>query len=163
MKKVLTFLIVVCVLLFGCAGLNPNKSDTRVVKFGPVGFKPLPFGAKSYQIEEQAPDAHKFGYLIMFTTVISKEPFCAIDILEGINKDMSVFVSVVRLKEKEEIFIVGLIVSYAKNAFKTDVYEDVRLIQTGKPSFVLTKVKEPSSLDALIKMKAVQYGPKTEI
>jgi hypothetical protein len=80
------------------------------------------------------------------------------DAVEGINADGTVRIALVRLIENDSVYIVALMVAYTQRSGVIEVYEDLGLIQTGKPSFVLTKVGKPSDIEIFIAAKAKQHG-----
>jgi hypothetical protein len=146
-------LVVLAILLFGVA-----------FAFAGSGMKTLVFGTHTYSISEAAPDFLKWTGRLVAATLISEPPdLCAMDAVEGINADGTVRIVLVRLIESDSVYIVALMVAYTQKSGVVEVYEDLGLIQTGKPSFVLTKVSKPSDIEIFIAAKSKQHGKMSGI
>lgn len=152
MKKLFTLLIVIFILLIGCAGLNLNKSNTRVVEFGP----------NTYTLPSAIPDFTSWQGDVssMFT---SKR----LNIVRWYgtnpkNADEAIILLIAGENQKQAYFI-AMAHTPSIKLNKQYFYADKQYLLTGRPSFVMSAVPEAPDVEEFIVMKQLQLTPKVEI
>lgn len=150
MKK--RILVLLAILLFGVSVVFAASAINT------LAMKTFKFGPSTYSISEYAPEFLTWPARPIAETLISGPPDpCAIDAIEGRNEGGTVRIALVRLLENGSVYIVAVMVAYTEKGNAIDIYEDLGLIQTGKPSFKLTKVDKPSDIEVFIAAKAKQH------
>lgn len=152
MKKLFTLLVVIFVLLIGCAGLNLNKSDSHTVKFGP----------NTYTLPSAVPDFISWQGDVnpIFT---SKQ----LDIGRWFgtnpkNADEAIILLIAGENQKQAYWMV-LVYMPSVMSKKQYFYADKQYLLLGRPSFVLSPINGPPDIEEFIVMKQAQLAPKVEI
>lgn len=153
MKKLFTLLVVIFVLLIGCAGLNLNKSDIRVVKFGPNSYK-LPSIVPDFTEWQGNVDPIFMSQRLDVVRWLGLNPK---------NADERVIVLIAGENEKLAYFVALAYTPSIKLHKKQYFYADKQYLLTGRPSFVMSAVPEAPDVEAFIVMKQLQLTPKVEI
>lgn len=152
MKKLFTFLVVICVFLFACASMDLNKSDTREAKFGPVSYTmPLTIPDFTSWQGDVYPifTSQRLSVIRWFGTNPNNSDECVIVLIAGENQKQGYF----------------MVLAYMPSILnkKQYFYVDKQYFITGKPSFVLSSVNGPPDVEQFISMKQLQLTPKAEI
>jgi hypothetical protein len=152
MKKLSVLLVVIFVLLFSCAGLNLNKSDSREVKFGPVSYT-MPLAVPDFSEWTGTPAPILMSQRLDVVRWFASNPN---------NSDENVLM-LVALENHDQPYMIGVAHTPSVKLGKRNFYADKQYVLTGKPSFVLSFVDEPPNVAKFIVMKQLQLTPKMEI
>jgi hypothetical protein len=131
MKKFFVgFVVLVCCALFGMAAF---AGDMKLVEIGP---------GLSVMAPEKAPDLQKF-----FGDIVATEKYDngnSLGILALVNKDQTVGSMVLLARMGDNVHVLAVVVFYEKGEsdLLVDFLEDVQFMKNGKPSGILSYVKE---------------------
>lgn len=159
MKKSLAVVGILCIflmLILGCSLLR-GTAEYKEMRFGPWTYsmpQTLPIFVRWQGRIHAVPITPAFGFFMW----------------EGSNpQDDQEWVTAIIAVEEADATIKGFIVGVQHSKSIKDIvdgkgetisYIDKQYIETGKPSFVLTKVKDIPKLDSFTQMKKKQYPAK---
>lgn len=151
-KKPFTLLVVILVLLLGCAGLNLNESNLRAMKFGSVSYT-MPLAVPDFTSWIGTPSRILVSPRLCIKRWFASNPN---------NVDENILM-LVAAENRGHPYIIVIVHTLSMKFDKHLFYADKQYLLTGKPSFILSLVAEPPDIEKFITMKQLQFIPKVEI